>query len=241
VKIVRLRGLGCQIGCKVGRGSVAADQGETVLGLKSLRVVSIAALAIVASSAIAATSASASKLTLSEEGVALGFEHGLEGHGRSFYVETPSGEIECGPYDGDEFDAHVMTNAKATDELNAYNFVLNTGESCESFHGRAFPNLYTTGALKLRANGKATLAGVVLAISFERNNDYCSYQTKTLRGTNTATPILGPLRLEFSQTLRLRRSGSSKLCPKTATMHLEFSSLYGEGGATPEEPIEEQT
>ena len=207
--------------------------------IKSMGLASIAVLATLAMSAIATASASAAKLTLSESGLALGFEHGMEAYGHGFYAETPDGEIDCGGFDEDGFDAYVVTNSKATDELHVYNFVL-SGESCESPRGHAFPDLYPQGPLELRANGKATLGPAVLAITFELSDERSSYGTKMLRGTNTATSTRGPLQLEIDQTLKLQRSESPKTCPKQATMHFETSYINGEAGATAEEPIEEQ-
>jgi len=187
-------------------------------------------------SATATGTASAAKLTLSEGGVVLGPEHDLEALGSNFYVETPAGEISCDRL-GDGLTSYVVTNSSATDELEVLEtFLDGEGEHCTSFRGNAFPDLYTE-RLKLRANGKATLGAAVLLIIFELHDEDCYYHTKMLKGTNTATPTLGPLRLEFNQELKLNKSESAKTCPKEAKMYFDLPSVFGEE----EEPVEEQT
>jgi hypothetical protein len=207
-------------------------------------------------SAVLAQAAPAAKLTLSNHEIALPagelslFE--IYDHDNVF-VRTSVGDIECtkDSYASNGLLATVMTNSKATDELELER---TTGALAREVDCYTTPSetIYSLGyadvslgwrdALKLRANGKATIKPANLFIFTEKYDLgpelECYFTAAQMTGSNTATASRAPLQLEFKHKFKLDKAASSTHCPKTA--ELEFWLFFTEDeefGGT----IEEQT
>jgi hypothetical protein len=213
-----------------------------------MRRITIAGLVLVivlAMSATAAGTASAKRLILrSEEGtaLALGDELVLSGRENLAVYSTDGLLSECRTAEYQEMNVYATLDEVSgkKDTVRFFDREPLSAETqigpCESDDGNAYAFFnWEHESLTLRANGKATLRPVSIAVNFEGVDRIgelnCSYFKKALSGTNTATPTRQLLAVDLSGTLK--RHESSRACPKAIHMSLSLSRVSVLG------PIEE--
>ena len=211
--------------------------------MRSTAIASVALIALLALSAAAASTASAKKLILTEGGTTLApastFE--LFGPYNNLEVTTSSGFVSCEEsFSLTGLEVSVLTNSRATDELQVDRVFGGFQDACRSFTGNADVELSLNGPLKLRASGKASTGAAGLVIEFEHleyhgtqyPEVYCYFSHKSLSGSNSATATPQELEVQLGGKLALEVSRSAydgkHICPKSAVMSLSLPSTANE-------------
>lgn len=207
-------------------------------------------LAVLAITAATAGTASATKLTLSEGGVALAAGTLFEAYGEeNLLLDTSIGFFECvGVRSEPTFGLklEVVTNGKASDELKVLGSggTAGSGECRGGSLGHAAVHAIVLGPLKVNAKGKATEGPVVFHIEWERGRGpegfaECYFAGRKLKGANNATMSRAPLELELGGTLKLDKSfANSEECPKNAQVSFGLTSTVND--EEEEDRVEEQ-
>jgi len=197
--------------------------------MRRVKLAGLTLIVVLAVGAIAAGTASASKkLVLSEAGIALapGAEFYVYGED-NLLIRSSYTNIECPEqFQGATLELQVLSNSKSTDELSVKGGGAFLGGNCRTSAGHGHAELsISTGPLKLRATGKATIAGpIVLRIEFESPNIRCYFKTGALRGTSSVDATRARLEMEFpGKKLSIDRAfTNAEECPKSVIMTVGF-------------------
>jgi hypothetical protein len=223
-----------------------ADGRETTGGstMRRIAIASLTLVVLLAVSAAVAGTASAKRLILrSEEGTVLTPSDELRFSGiENLAVYSTDGFLsECRSAEFQEMNIYA-----ALDDVSGKRDTIRFFEReplgtemqvgpCESDDGNALVFFdWDNESLTLGADGRATLRPVSIGVDFEGKGGSeseelsCSYLTKALSGTNTATPTRQPL-APVDLSGELTRHDSPRACPKAIHMSLALTSIvvYG--------------
>lgn len=200
------------------------------------KMMGCALITVLTMSAIAASAASATAklLTLTEVSLTEGTRLLMPGDlfatfGHELKFETPAGLVDCSE-NTDGLIGKVVTNEAKKDQISIEEVEINEHEpSCLStIVGLGSPHVTASAlpwTLALGATGKTELKSatkVTFSMAFS-GGALCVYESAKLKGSEPVGTTPKPFEAAFlSQKLKLNKTLSSKVCPKSALLGAGF-------------------
>jgi hypothetical protein len=199
--------------------------------MRRFRITGLALVAVLAISAVAAATATATKLTLSEGGVALAAGSTFEVYTKeSIAIRTSQGNFDCfveQPFveEGAGLLLEVTTNSRPIDSLRVVQGLgfFGNAKECRTENGFGHADISLgSGPLKLTSTGRAVEGATVLRFTFERGPEQCDFKGP-FKGTVNATPTREPLEIEYSGKLGFdKKLRNDPRCPTFVEMTVSY-------------------